>query len=132
MSDVVGNEPPVTGLSAEEKQWGMFAHLSGVVAVWMAGLGFLGPLIVWLIKKDQMPFVNDQGKEALNYQINVLVLLAVLGPISFVLAIFTLGVILLPVGLAFVVLAIVMPIIAAMKANAGEAYRYPYIIRVIT
>jgi uncharacterized Tic20 family protein len=132
MSDVVSNEPPVAGMSSEEKQWGMFAHLSGVVAVWLGGLGFLGPLIVWLIKRDEMPFVNDQGKEALNYQLNVLVLFAVLGPIAGILAVITFGLLLIPVGLGFIVLVFVMPILAAIKANAGEAYRYPYIIRVIS
>jgi uncharacterized Tic20 family protein len=132
MSDVVSNEPQVTGISAEEKQWGMFAHLAGVAAILLGGMGFLGPLIVWLVKKDQMPFVNDQGKESLNYQINVLVLLAVLGPISVIMAFLTFGLILIPAGAAFVVLAIVMPIVAAMKANTGEAYRYPLIIRVIS
>jgi len=135
MSDVVSNESPVTGLSAEEKQWGMLAHLSGVVAVCLGGMGFLGPLIVWLIKKDQMPFVNDQGKEALNFQLNILGLVAVLVPISAVLAFVTFGLgllLLIPVGFGISVLAIVMPILGAVKANAGEVYRYPYIIRVIT
>jgi uncharacterized Tic20 family protein len=79
-----------------------------------------------------MPFVKEQAKESLNYQINVLVLLAVLGPISVIMAFLTLGLVLIPAGAAFVVMAFVLPIIAAMKANSGEAYRYPLIIRVIS
>jgi uncharacterized Tic20 family protein len=128
----VSNDPPVTGISSEEKQWAMLVHLSSVVAACLTGMGFVGPLIVWLIKKDQMPFVNEQGKEALNYQINLLVLFAILGPVSFVLAIVTFGLILIPIGLAFIALAIVIPILAAVKANAGEAYQYPCAFRVIT
>ena len=135
MSDVVSQEPPVTGLSSNEKQWAMFAHLSAVVAVCLGGMGFLGPLIVWLIKKDQMPFVDDQGKEALNFQLNILALIALFIPIGAILAVVTVGLglfLLVPIGFGISVLAIVMPILGAIKANTGEAYRYPYIIRVIT
>jgi uncharacterized Tic20 family protein len=135
MSDVVSNEPPVTGISAEERQWALFAHLSPLVAMWVGYLGFLGPLIVWLIKKDQMPFVNDQGKESLNFQLNIFVLGLLLGLVGIPTVFFTFGLAFLligPLALGLVVVSIVMPIIAATKANAGEAYRYPHIIRVIT
>src|SRR5213082_4036212 len=56
----------------EERSWGMLAHLSSVIAILLGGMSFLGPLIVWIVKKDQSPFVADQGKEALNFQIAVL------------------------------------------------------------
>ena len=81
-----------------------------------------------------MKFVDDQGKEALNFQLNMLGLLLAVGVIgvpatflTFGLAGFVAG----PIALAVVVLSIVMPVIAGIKANEGEAYRYPYIIRVI-
>jgi uncharacterized Tic20 family protein len=128
MSEVISNEPPTTGISADEKQWAMFAHLSGLVA------SFLGPLIIWLIQKDKMKFVEDQGKEALNFQLNIAVLAAALGPIAAILAFVTFGfgaLLVVPVGFGVAVLAIVFPILAGIKANAGEAYRYPYIVRVI-
>ena len=69
-------ESHVSGVSAEQRQWAMFAHLSAIAgAVLTSGVGgwgtFLGPLIIWLIKKDTMPFVEDQAKEALNYNITV-------------------------------------------------------------
>ena len=124
------SEYPYGTLTSEERQWAMFAHLSILVALW-AGFVFLGPLIIWLIKKDQSRFVDDQGKEALNFSLNVL-LLTIAG---FLFGIVTLGFGFLlagPLLVAIGVLAIVMPIIAGMKANAGEAYRYPLIIRIVT
>jgi uncharacterized Tic20 family protein len=108
--------------------------LSALVAIWMFGLGFLGPLIVWLIKKDEMRFVDDQGKEALNFQINVLLLTVVMGMIAFPLIFLTLGLgvfLLVPLALVLGAVAIVMPILAAIKSNSGETYRYPYILRLV-
>ena len=82
-----------------------------------------------------MKFVDDQGKEALNFQLNILALIAVLVPIGAILAFVTFGLglfLLIPVGFGISVLAIVMPILGAIKANTGEAYRYPYIFRFVT
>ena len=115
-----GNVP-----TPDECQWALLAHLSGLLAAALGGFAFLGPLIVWLIKKDQSPFVADQAKEALNFQIAVTIALLV----SFAIAAATcVGVILLPiVGIGSLVFAI----IAAMEANKGVYYRYPYTIRLI-
>src|SRR5262249_23968250 len=79
--------------STEEKQWALFAHLSAtlgaIVTGHIFGIGcFLGPLIIWLIKRDTMPFVADQGKEALNFNIT----LAVVGAALFLLILLTFGV----------------------------------------
>ena len=98
--------------------WASFCHLSGIV------FGFLGPLVLWLIKKEEYPLVNDQGKEALNFQVNVLVYLV----ISVVSIPFCVGFVLLP---AVVIYAVVMAILATMKANQGICYRYPLTIRLI-
>ena len=128
MSDVPSSEPPVSGVSADEKQWALLAHLSGIVVT------FLGPLIIWLVQKDKMKFVEDQAKEALNFQLNLAVLAAALGPVAAILAFLTFGfgaLLVIPIGFGLAVLAIVFPVLAAIKANAGEAYRYPYIIRII-
>lgn len=110
---------PATGdVSSDDKLWGMLAHLSAIL------FGFLGPLVVWLIKKDQSVFVNDQGKEALNFQITVFIAMMV----CFVLMFVVIGIFLMPiVGLG----ALVLTIMAGIKANSGEAYRYPFAIRLI-
>ena len=72
--------PPPVGLSAEEKQWGMFGHLSALTGIVTGGLGnFLGPLIVWQMKKDSLPFAAEQAKEALNFNITLLIVGIVFG-----------------------------------------------------
>ena len=127
-------EPILTDVPAGERQWAMFAHLSALVAIWMGGMGFLGPLVVWLIKKDEMRFVDDQGKEALNFQLNILLLTVAVGIIGVPLSVLTLGlgfVLLIPLLSGLVVLDVIFSIVAAIKVNSGEAYRYPYIIRLI-
>lgn len=122
--------------SAEERQWAMFAHLSAllgglVTAGWAGSIGcFLGPLVIWLVKKETMPFVDDQGKEALNFNITVgIAFLALL-----LLSIMTLGIGLVIAVPAWVVIGIawlVLTIIAAIKANEGVAYRYPFTLRLV-
>jgi uncharacterized Tic20 family protein len=104
--------------SKEECTWALVCHLSGIV------LGFLGPLIFWLIQKEKMPFVDDQGKEALNFQLAVLIA----SIISAATACIVIGFILMPV---VIIGNIVFSIIAAVAANKGEAYRYPITIRFI-
>lgn len=126
---------PVVTPSSEERQWAMFAHLStlvgGLLTGWFYGIGFfIGPLIIWLIKKDTMPFVGDQAKEALNFAITVsgasLVLL-MLTVMSLGIGILVTGPLMLIIGIA----SLVFVIIAAIKANEGTAYRYPISLRLV-
>lgn len=126
-----------TGLpSAEERQWAMFAHLSAllgglITAGWAGSIGcFLGPLVIWLVKKETMPFVDDQAKEALNFNITLAIIFFVL----FALGLLTLGVgflIVLPVMFLVGVAALVFIVIAAIKSNEGVAYRYPFALRLV-
>ncbi len=96
----------------------MLCHLLAIVT------GFLGPLVIWLIKKDQSKFVDDQGKEALNFQITVLIAMLIAGATTLI----CIGVVLVPaVGIADLVFCI----IAAVEANKGVAYRYPLTLRLI-
>ena len=125
-----------TGLSADERQWAMFAHLSAlaggiITAGWAGSIGcFLGPLVIWLMKKETMPFVDDQAKEALNFNITVAIAFFVL----FLLTLGTLGLgailtvpLMIIVGLAW----LVHTVIAAIKSNEGVRYRYPFAIRLV-
>ena len=123
----IPDKPPPEGSipTPEERQWALLAHLAGLIATAMGGLSFLGPLIVWLIKKDQSPFVADQAKEALNFQITVTIIFVVCAGIALATCV---GAILLPI---VVIGALVFAIIAAMEANKGVYYRYPYTIRLI-
>ena len=111
-------------ISAEEKQWAMFAHLSALSGYVVPFGWIIGPLIVWMMKKDEMPFVDEQGKESLNFQISILIY-SVVGAalICAFIGFFVLG--------ALVIFQIVYVIIAAVQANKGEQYRYPLTIRII-
>src|SRR5690606_12660452 len=129
-------ETPASGISAEERQWAMFAHLSAllgglVTAGWAFSIGcFLGPLIIWLMKRETMPFVDDQAKEALNFNITLSAIMLIL----LLLGIFTLGIgflIAVPVMLLVGLAALVFIVMAAIKSNEGVAYRYPVSIRLI-
>lgn len=111
-------------ISQDEKTWGMLAHLSSLVGLIIPFGTILGPLVVWLIKKDTMPFVADQGKEAVNFNITVAIAIVV----SAVLTVVLIGFLLMAVvGIAWLVLTI----IAALAANKGESYRYPWTLRLI-
>ena len=112
-------EAPAGGKSSpDEKTMAMLAHILTLFT------GFIGPLIIWLIKKDQSDFVDDQGKEALNFGISITIYYFVAG-LSFMVLI---GILLLP---AVAIFAIINIIRAAIAANKGERFRYPLCIRII-
>ncbi|MEM7077191.1 MAG: DUF4870 domain-containing protein [Pseudomonadota bacterium] len=107
----------------EQRQWGMFAHLSAFAGIIIPFGNLIGPLIVWQMKKDD-DFISDQGKESLNFQITATLAMIVSGILTLVL----IGLLMmLVIGIAWLVLVI----IAAIRANDGEAYRYPFTLRLI-
>jgi uncharacterized Tic20 family protein len=108
---------------ADERTWGMLAHLSALLAAFVA-LAFLGPLLVMLIQGPKSDFVRRQSVEALNFQITTYIAAI----ISAILIVLLIGLILLPiVGIAWLVLTIM----AGLAANRGEDYRYPFNIRLV-
>jgi len=109
----------------QERLWGMLCHLTSLVA--FIGIPFgniLGPLVVWLVKKNEIPEVDVQGKESLNFQISMTIYCLVAWILCFVL----IGIPLL-IGLAIADLILV--VIASVKINNGETYQYPLTIRFI-
>lgn len=114
--------PPV--VTADDRSMGMICHLLAILT------GFIGPLIVWLIKKDTSPFVNHHGREALNFQITVFLLSLILGIPTFALMFVGIGFLLLPLLIAVPVLALVAEILACTAAHRGEWHRYPFCIRI--
>lgn len=114
--------PPFAGgeLTPEAKQMAMLSHLLGAL------FGFLGPLIIWLTQKEKHPFIDDQGKEALNFQLTILMIavVCIIGTIISCGFLFFLPFIPMVLSLTF-------GIIGCTKANNGEAYRYPMCIRFI-
>ena len=111
----------------DARLWAMFCHLAGLAGLVVPAIGcVIGPLVVWLVKKEEFPFVDEQGKESLNFQITMLIYGTVAGLLCFV----CIGLILAP---ALAIAYLVLMIIAAIKANDGYHYRYPkyFIIRLI-
>jgi uncharacterized Tic20 family protein len=107
------------------RNWAMGCHMIALVGLLGNGIGFVvGPMILWLIKREDHPFIDEQGKEAVNFQITMCIALFISALLIFV----AIGIVLLPiVGIVDVVLTI----IAGLKAANGEHYRYPFAIRFI-
>lgn len=112
--------PPVSAAPQEDRTLALITHLSGIV------LGFIVPLIIWLVNKDKADkgFLNDQAKEALNFQITLLIIYV----IGTVLTIILIGAL---INLAAWIACIILSIMAGLKANEGVAYRYPFALRLI-
>ncbi len=121
--------PQVDPKTLQTRQWTMFCHLSAL-SMWLIPLGsVLGPLIIWQIKKTEFPELDAHGKEALNFQLSMLIYLiplTVLGIIGTILCF--VGFLLLPI---VPIVSTVFAIIAGVKANNGEFYKYPLTIRMI-
>src|SRR4051812_16544366 len=123
MATVLDSSIPPAGkpLTSDERTWGMLAHLSCFIGG-IVGLPFMGPLVVWMMKKEESVFVADQAKEALNFQLAVLIAILICAATC-------VGLLVLPViGIG----SLIYSIIAAMEANKGVYYRYPYTIRMIS
>ncbi|WP_122667333.1 DUF4870 domain-containing protein [Pseudomonas viridiflava] len=121
MSD---SQPPVPAPGPEVRQWAMFCHFAAFLGMMFPFGNILGPLILWQLKKDSDPFVDSQGKEALNFQITV--------SLAMIACVFLM---ILLVGFVLIGLvaagALVLTIIAGIKANEGVAYRYPFTWRLV-
>ena len=117
------SDTPLT--NKEELNWAMACHLAALSGFVIPLGNVIGPLIVWLIKKDTMPLVDQHGKESLNFQITVLAAFL----ISLVLTLVLIGFLLMfVVGIG----ALVLTIMAAVKvANGQTDYRYPWALRLI-
>jgi len=114
-----------TQVSKDEQNWAMFCHLAGLAGFVVPFGNVIGPLVIWLIKKDTMPLVDRHGKEALNFQITVAIAAIVCVILMFVLIGFFL---LIAVGIG----ALVLTIIATVKVSNGDfEYRYPFALRLI-
>ncbi|MHC4642384.1 MAG: DUF4870 domain-containing protein [Planctomycetota bacterium] len=112
-------------VNKDARMWAMFCHLAGLAGLVVPVVGcIVGPLIFWQIKKDDFPFVDEQGKEAVNFQISMLIYGIVAGLLCFA----CVGFVLAP---AVAIFDIVFLLIATVKANDGQHYRYPLCIRFI-
>ena len=110
--------------SKDERTWAMLCHFSAFTGLIFPFGNFLAPLIIWLIKKEELPFVEDQGKEVLNFQISMTIYLL----ISLILCFIFIGI---PIVIGLVIFGFIITIIAAISANDGKVYRYPMNLRLI-
>lgn len=114
---------------SEERTWSMIAHIGSLVAAWFA-MGFLCPLVVWLVYRDRSDFVRKHALESLNFQLSLLIygiIAAILVAITFGLGIL----IVIPLALIGVIAALVVIILATVAASGGREYRYPLTIRLV-
>ena len=110
--------------SKDERTWAMLCHFSAFAGLIFPFGNILAPLIIWLIKKDEMSFVEDQGKEVFNFQISMTIYLLISGMLCFIL----IGI---PILIGLVIFSFIITIIAAISANDGKSYRYPINLRLI-
>ena len=115
---------PQMGLqTAEEKQMGLFLHLSQLVNIIIPPLGIIAPIVIWQLQKDKMPGLDAHGKMVTNWLISSLIYWIVSCLLLFV---FLLG--LIPM-LGLMIAGIVFPIVGGIKANNGEFWEYPLTIK---
>ncbi len=114
----------ITPEERDENMWGMFCHLSAFAGYFIPFGNIIGPIIIWSIKKDEYPLVNDQGKESINFQISMVIYVL----ISLVLAFVLIG---FPLLIGLAIFNLIMIVVAALKANEGVLFRYPFSIKFI-
>ncbi len=118
---------PLPGLdpkTKEERNWAMLCHLISFSGYLIPFGNIFGPLLLWLLKREEWPQVDDQGKESLNFQITWTIFFF----ITIVLCFVMIGLVLLPV---VILVDLILVVIATIKASEGELYRYPLTIRFI-
>jgi hypothetical protein len=121
----VNESPGSKEINKDARMWAMLCHLSGLAGIILPASGnIVAPLIIWQIKKDNNPFIDEQGKEAVNFQISMSIYLIA----SVILSVICIGV---PLIIATIIVFFVFMLIAAVKANNGFHYRYPLTIRFI-
>ncbi len=114
----------------DERTYALLMHLSLLAHMVLTIIAFGIPLIMWLVKKEESPFLDDHGREAVNFQISLLIWSIIFTVVAIPLSVITCGV---GVVVAFVptVVAIVGMIQASIAANRGEFYRYPMTFRFV-
>jgi hypothetical protein len=120
------NQVPEYLAPEPERVWGMMCHLTSLSGLFVPFGSIIGPLIVWLIKKDEMPFADDQGRESLSFQVSWLIWGAILVVLCFVPVVNCLTIVILAVS---GILWLVFVIMATVHAQSGKPWRYPVTIR---
>lgn len=122
-------------VTSEERNWAVFIHLSCYLSFFTLGIGLIGPLIFWLIKRADSDFLDEHGCQAVNYHLSMLLYSLGVGVGTVLIAMITLGIgilFMLPFIIILPILTLIITIFcsvkAAMEANAGYSYEYPFTI----
>ena len=122
--------PPASSAASDTTTWAMAAHLTALAAL-LFGMPFIGPLVVYLVKKEN-PFVRRHAAEALNFNLSIMLYTIVLAVVTFVLLFVLVGFFLIPLFLVLLAAWIIFVIVAAVAASRGEEYHYPLTIRFVS
>ena len=123
--------PPLT--EAEVRRWSSLCHLSALLGLALPSFGsVIGPLVVWLMKRDDHPVIDAHGKEALNFQISLLIYTWVLLVIGFITMFILVGIAFFFLATGVWLVGLVLAVVGAVKASNGSPFRYPFSIRFIS
>jgi uncharacterized Tic20 family protein len=117
---------PPPNPESQARTWNMLCHLSALAGFVIPFGHILGPLIVWQIKKNEIPSVDIHGKASLNFQITVTIAVFVGAFAAAILAFIGIGFLLIPLVMLLGLAGLILAIIAGIKASNGEDYKYPY------
>ena len=117
--------------ASASRNWALAAHLSALAGLLIGGLIWLGPLIVYLVQR-QDPIVAHHAREALNFNLSVFLYMVVGFFAAFIGLIFLIGLLLFPVLFGMAIAWLVLVVVASVRASSGEAYRYPLTIRFVS
>lgn len=138
MSDNQTQTPPAAGAppiqpaassgttESQARTWNMLCHLSALAGFIIPFGHILGPLLVWQIKKNEIPSTDIHGKAALNFQITVTILAIAGAIVAVILSFIGIGILLFPLVFLIGLCGLIFAIVAGIKANNGQAYKYPY------
>jgi uncharacterized protein len=110
--------------ATQTRQWGLFLHLSLLAGFIVPLAGLITPIVIWQLKKNELPDLDVHGKNIVNWIISDLIYMAIGYLLMFVL----IGI---PVLIALGIISVIFPIIGGIKANNGEVWRYPLTIRFV-
>lgn len=125
--------PPAGTPEKDARTWAMLCHLSALLGLVIPSVGtVVGPLVVWLIKRNDHPTIDANGKESLNFQISVFIYTWVLGFIGILTTFLVIGFGILILAFLAGLVGLVFSVIASIKVSNGEPFRYPFTIRFLS
>ncbi len=119
-------EQPVTyDVSSSERTWAILVHASAFIGMVIPMGHFIGPLVIWLVKKDESEFIDANGRESVNFQLSMTIYVVV----AAILVVVLIGIFILPLLL---LAWFVLVVIASIRASNDQVYRYPGTMRLIS